>query len=589
MSSTLTRAAAPGQPIPATADFPVTWENPADAKLTWQLDSHNTEPVAPLSFSLIAAVQRGAGPAFAQIGLPFDARSARINGYVYIALVPTAAPPEAVMKTIGAVNRLAPGLIKPLMDRMAAGLTKQQLAWLDPIMARFDGYWQDELLPEIKQHLAYFESCDLRGLSQAQLRAHLAEGLTRMERLGGTLHMLAGIAAICAMSQFEELYCDLFEGATPLDALRLLQGFDNKTLEGDRVLWQLSRAALTMPTVREVLAERAAADVIPALEQSAEGRRFLAELHAYLNEYGQRLNTFSGLTEPSWIEDPTLAVECLKAYALRPDTHPEAERDRLAAAREQAVAGARARLAGYPEPVVTQFETLLKAAQTGAIVLDDHNYWIDQRGLYQMRRIGLEFGRRLAEAGALAAVDDVFYLTADELLDEAGLAAPLQPRVKDRRAEMEHFSRVSAPMMLGTMPPFELTDGGPVFRAVLKSDTAVPTGGSGSSEELQGQPGSPGVVRGRAKVLHSLAEAGKLRPGDVLVARVTMPPWTPLFATAAAVVTDTGGVLSHCAVVAREYSIPAVVGTGRATTTFQDGQMLEVNGDAGTVRVVTGA
>jgi phosphoenolpyruvate synthase/pyruvate phosphate dikinase len=95
------------------------------------------------------------------------------------------------------------------------------------------------------------------------------------------------------------------------------------------------------------------------------------------------------------------------------------------------------------------------------------------------------------------------------------------------------------------------------------------------------------VARGTARVLHSLAEAGKLQPGDVLVAEFTVPPWTPLFATAAAVVTDGGGVLCHSAVVAREYRIPAVVGTGHATTTFKDGQLLEVDGNAGTVRVVS--
>jgi pyruvate,water dikinase len=104
--------------------------------------------------------------------------------------------------------------------------------------------------------------------------------------------------------------------------------------------------------------------------------------------------------------------------------------------------------------------------------------------------------------------------------------------------------------------------------------------------KVKGLPGSAGVARGTARVIRSLAEAGKLQPGDVLIAVSTEPPWTPLFATASAIVTDAGGVLSHSAVVAREYRIPAVVGTGNATTTFKDGQLLEVDGNAGTVRVV---
>ena len=86
--------------------------------------------------------------------------------------------------------------------------------------------------------------------------------------------------------------------------------------------------------------------------------------------------------------------------------------------------------------------------------------------------------------------------------------------------------------------------------------------------------------------MRSLAEAGRLRPGDVLVAETTAPPWTPLFATAAAIVTDTGGVLSHCAVVAREYGLPAVVGTGAATASIEDGRLVEVDGDAGLVRLL---
>jgi pyruvate,water dikinase len=578
-------APAPGQPIPTPEDFPVSWENPDDARLTWALDNHATEPMAPLSCSLGATVLRGFNSAFGQFGLPIHMRVRFINGFPYAAVVPTDAPPEAVVKTIAAVNRIAPAIVKLLMGRMMAGMAKQQLETLNPILARLDRYWHDELLPEINQHFAYFESCDLRGLSRQQLRAHFAESLRRAERLG-ELHLRASLSAMSAMSLFEELYCELFEGATALDALRLLQGFDNQSLAGDRVLWGLSRGALTMPIVRQVLAESAAADVTPELEGSAEGRHFLADLRAYLHQYGQRFNIFSGLTEPSWIEDPTPAIEILKAYIMRPEANPEAEQAWLAAGREQAVAEARARLTGYPQPVVTRFEILLKAAQIGTAIKED-NHWVVERLFYQMRRVALEFGRRLAEAGTLEPAADVFYLTADELLDErGGVTSSLRQRARERKAEFEHFRRVAPPPMLGTRPAFEPPDGGPIFRAMMSEMES--TGGNGDSQALKGAAGSSGVVRGTAKVVRTLAEAGKLQPGDVLVVERTLPPWTPLFGIAAAVVTDFGGVLSHCAIVAREYRIPAVVGTSRATKTFQDGQLLEVDGDAGVVRVLDG-
>src|SRR5262249_1968975 len=196
----------------------------------------------------------------------------------------------------------------------------------------------------------------------------------------------AAFAAGCVMSLFEELYGDLFEAATPLDALRLLQGFDNQTLAGDRVLWQVSRAALAMPTVRQALADCTAADVLPTLEESEEGRRFLTELRVYLKQYGQRLPAFGALTEPSWIEDPTPAIACLQAYITCLEVHPEAEQAGLAAERDKAIAEARAKLADYPQPVVTRFEALLAAAQIGVGIKED-NHWVIERLFYQMRRL----------------------------------------------------------------------------------------------------------------------------------------------------------------------------------------------------------
>jgi len=506
----------------------------------------------------------------------------RINTYPYMGMVPKAAPPEMAMKAMGLLNRAAPGVFKMMMSKVGAGMSKQQEAALNPLVERFESYWLDELLPEIKQHIAYFESSDLRGMSLDQMRAHLAETLKRGQRMGA-LHGVI-MPMLFAMSQFEELYCELFEGATTLDALRLTQGFDNKTMEGDRALWRLSRLARATPEVREILSRHAADEIIPALEKSVASQQFLADLHKWLAYYGQRLNSVFALDQPSWIEDPTPAIQNLQAYIAMADLRPETEPAALAAEREKAVAEARLKLAGYPQPVVTRFETLMKAAQVAAIVHEDHNFWIDQRLFYHVRRLILEFGGRLAQAGALDAANDVFYLTPDEL--QNGRDVPMKRLVQERKTEMERFSHVTPPPMLGTAPAFEMTDGGSMVRAMFKGEMSPTPTGNSEMNKVKGLPGSAGVARGTARVIQSLAEAGKLQPGDVLVAIATEPPWTPLFATAAAIVTDSGGVLSHSAVVAREYRIPAVVGTGNATTTFQDGQLIEVDGNAGTVRVV---
>ena len=100
-----------------------------------------------------------------------------------------------------------------------------------------------------------------------------------------------------------------------------------------------------------------------------------------------------------------------------------------------------------------------------------------------------------------------------------------------------------------------------------------------------GTGASRGVVQGRAKVVRRLADASKLQPGDIMICEMTMPPWTPLFATISGLVADTGGVLSHCAIVAREYHLPCVVGTAIGTSVITDGMLVTVDGSKGLVRI----
>lgn len=582
MSDKATQTVVPGQLIVPPPDFPVTWDDPHDAKITWLTFSQYRASIRPFIYAVINAFTVGGNIGLEKAGLPFAARMSRINTFAYVGMAPKAAPPEAVMKAMGFISRTTPGMFKAMMGKVGAGMSKQQEAALNPIIERFDAYWHDELLPEIKQHLAYFESSDLRGMSLDQLRAHLAEAMRRTEHIGALHHEIL-MPMLFAMSQFEEFYCELFDGATTLDALRLTQGFDNLTVKSDEALWHLGRTARAIPEVHMILSKHTASEVISVLEKSPASKPFLAELRGWLAEYGQRLNSVFALNEPSWIEDPTPAIQNLQAYITLPDHQPETE-NVAAAERETAVSEARAKLVGYPQPVVARFETLLKAAQIATIVHEDHNVWIDQRFFYNIRRIITEFGSRLAQAGEVDAAEDVFYLTPEEL--QANGNSPLKSLVQQRKDEMAHYSQMTPPPMLGTAPPFDLSDSGSMVRAIFKGEMAQANGHQLAANLLQGLGGSAGVVQGTARVLHSLNEAGRLQPGDVLVTGATEPPWTPLFATAAAVVTDSGGVLSHTAVVAREYRIPAVVGTGMATKLIADGQLVEVDGTDGTVRIL---
>ena len=414
------------------------------------------------------------------------------------------------------------------------------------------------------------------------LLGHLEETLERLVRLWD-LHFRIVLSSYIAMSQLDDLYRDLFDGGGAFGSYRLLQGFDNKTLEADRALWDLSRRALTLDEVRRALEAYPAAEVLAELGKTLAGRAFRDELDAYLEEYGLRGEKW-GLSYPCWIEDPAAVITSLKDYITRSGPNPGGEQTKLAAEREKAVSVVRARLQNYPGPVVERFEFLLKAAQEGVVLSEDHGYWIDFGATYRVRRVLLELGQRLSEACVIDQPADVFYLALDEVRAYvvAHQCGDRRSLVERRRREVDHFRMVSPPPALGA-------DSGPPPDDAMSRFFGKFFGGPPPAVEapdvLKGNAGSPGTVRGPAKVICSLSDAGKLRTGDVLVAETTAPSWTPLFATAAAIVTDTGGVLSHCAVVAREYRIPAVVGTARATTTIRDGQIVEVDGDAGLVRI----
>jgi phosphohistidine swiveling domain-containing protein len=554
------------RPMPAIqvpANFPVRWQDPADAAYFWMFDQIHAPEPEPLADSVYyeCAYDHGITVAARAFALPLRAVTRRINTYSYLALVPVDLPSPAT----GAPGETAEARINAAMDRLAES-------------------WNLEYLPEIKAHLANWETLDLGHSELAQLVTWLDESIDRTKRLY-EVHFLVMFPALSAISEFDDLYRDLFGSDSAFDSYRLLQGLDNETVRGGRALWQLSRRALARPAVAGILRKSSAAEVVAALERTVDGRAFLVELHEYLDRWGRRGDRW-GWSYRNWIEDPTPVIKMLQDYIAQPERDLETEFGTQAAERDRLVAMARAQLYGRPRAAVERFEFLLKAAQAAIVLSEDHAYWIDFQCMYFVRQLFLELGRRFVAAGVLDQVEDSVLLTPVEMRETAEMLPRLdrRPMAAGRRAEMAYFRGVAAPATLGTASPGPPAND-PVTIALGKFFGAPPKT-SDTIGTVLGNSGAPGKARGPARVIRSLAEAGKLRPGDVLVAQTTAPPWTPLFASAAAVVTDTGGILSHCAVVAREYGIPAVVGTGTATSTFRDGQLIEVDGDAGTVRLI---
>lgn len=545
-------------PVPLPDDFPIAWESPELTALPFVRDrQHAPNPMTPLSAWFI---QNGFAIASSEVFASFDVPMAftigHFNYYYYMAIAPTVPAEE--------MAEYEPRIQAKLM----------------PAMVEFGSRWEQEWLPELQRTWDEWAKLDLTAASLSRLLERLDECEALSQRIWH-IHMELLAPAFLAFSEFRELYGQLFPEKGDLGAYRLLQGFDNKSLEADRAFWGLSLQVAASPALRALFESTPADDIGAALPAVPGGSALLEAMVPILDRWGRRSDTVLEMADPSWIENPRPLFQLLKLFLERGED-PQKKHEAMVVEREAAVTEAREQLANHPVDLRGQFDALLSAAQSCSFLQEDHNYWIDQRGLHEVRQVCLAVGRHLVEAGKLASADDVFLFTMPELRELATGDSSGAKTARTRRAEMERWAAVTPPSMVGTDygPPPE----NPITRAIGRMLGTPPP--ASSETVIRGHAGSPGKVRGIARVLNTIDEADRLGVGEILVVPTTSPPWTPLFGIAAAVVTDTGGALSHCAIVCREYGIPGVVGTLVGTARIRDGQRVEVNGDEGTIRLL---
>ena len=440
--------------------------------------------------------------------------------------------------------------------------------------------WTQEWLPAILPGLEKGRTADYTALSNEEL-LHTLDEMLQDFRERWTIHGYMNFVVISA-SWFADFYNETFEPEDPLEPYLLLQGFPTRSLDAGRGLWRLSRIIKNSPALTKLFEEQEPTQLVSQLERSDEGRDFLREFRAYLDEFGWRSEAFE-LADTTWRENPTVPLNTLQGYiSLDEGANPDVRFSEAVQTREKLVGQARERLAGDPDKLA-RFNELYDMGRHNLVLTDDHNYYIDQVGDAILRPPLLEIGRRLVRQGSLADANDVFLLYLAEI--RAGLAGVNQQILAaQRQAEMAAWSKIIPPPTIGEQPP---PGDDPFEEAVLRKMLGVPPEPSQDPDVITGTGASPGTVQGRAKVVRNLSEASKIQPGEILVCEMTMPAWTSLFSTVSAVVSDTGGVLSHCAIVSREYRIPCVVGTVVGTSVIKDGMLLTVDGSQGMVRIDT--
>jgi rifampicin phosphotransferase len=380
-----------------------------------------------------------------------------------------------------------------------------------------------------------------------------------------TLHFLAVIPAQFAIEELTDRYVANFGDSDPLAVYRLLDGQSNESVTADDELARLAALAVDLG-IDDILRSFPADRVIDRLRQTHPGRRWLHALDAYLLRFGSR-SRWHELSLPREVEVPSLTISSIRLFLDR-----GAPRARPGSSEQSAPDAA---LASAPDVL-----EILDDVRIAYGLKENHVYHIDYPGLLATRELLLSAGVRLLAQGTLAEPDDLWMLTRTELraliLDDS--AIDVAATVSRRRGELAAGLAEGPRSHLGSAPV------GGDEHAVLAKFYGSATGDGQSL--VHGSGASPGIGEGPARLVATPDDFARVQPGDVLFALTTTPAWTPLFPSLAALVTETGGVLCHAAIVAREYGIPAVVGAPAAMQSVTDGAMVRVDGTTGSVELL---
>jgi len=545
------------------ATLPEDWNAEIEAATTYMFDPmHFPYPLTPLTASTLGpCFATGATAAFKELRVPID--------HV-----------DVIHRNSYRFERWAP--VVPSSDDEARQIGEAAEASMKTEVGRMMERWHGEHLPLISAHLQRLRDMNVGSATPPELQV-LLDGANAIHEDLWTIHFRVALPMLLSMQLYDELYTDLFQGPDG-DAHALLVGGLSESVKAGIGLSDLATKARELGLGDE-FRETDSNSLEATLEASATGRSFLARLREYLGTYGLRQDLFEFST-PTWQEDPSIALANVRSY-LQTGRDARAEHEAMARSADLALATARTRLSAYPEAVRGQFEAMVQFGRQGAFLQEEHNFYIDQCGMALIRLFYLRVGQRFVEAGLVQAPDDIFMLSHEEIHQVVGdrfMTPPdtVRTLIQERRTGLAAASKLVPPPFVGEAPAGPPPTGNPMERAMVRFFGGPPQQ-SAEPNQIQGNGGSRGIATGIARVARSLDEAKNVLPGEILVAVTTMPAWTPLFGVAAAVVTETGGVLSHCAIVAREYGLPAVVGAHGATQRIQTGQTITVDGGTGIV------
>jgi pyruvate,water dikinase len=525
---------------------------------------------------------------FRRFGTPFavDWLAKNVNGYLYTAAVP--ADPDVVVSSQEYGNRY--WARTPADDGYPAAMADYLDAVLPVYGEHFVTWWNERLVPEMQRNFTYLEEALDRAdrLSLAELAVLLEDAIDMHDR-HWKIHWMLNFAQLSATLRLREVMGRV-RGTVDEELLgRLQNSAADRNWDSVEGLWSMKEEVKASEELGAAFAAGEGSKILAALRSTEAGNRFVEErLEPYQREFGWRAVWSHEFVFPTFREQPEPILEQVRDYLRSDYDYPAAVR----AVRDTIDSACTELLDGLTGPDRDELAAANEVNLRMAPLTPDHHFYIDQGANARVRLVLMAVGARLVADGVLDQPDDVMYLRYRELrglvgravAGSAGGETEVRGLVATRRAERAAAADVRPRDWVGTVTRSQLDF--PYWVNWGYPDRFYRTE-SADGSTLTGIAGSPGSVEGIARVVRDVNDFDDVTDGDILVCQMTNPAWVVLFTKIAGLVTDTGGTTSHPAVLAREFEIPAVVGTSEATRWISTGDRIRVDGSAGTVEVLS--
>jgi pyruvate,water dikinase len=433
--------------------------------------------------------------------------------------------------------------------------------------------WRRSVLSRYLNTVDTWERIEVHGLSTRRLY----EGIRTLS-LADAVYWATGTSKVFGLAKIADQNLQDFLARTCPDAGltsgQFLTGFDSLTFASNQARVEIAAAIKSNDALYEFFLKQPGHERYAALQTHPAGDQILRMIREFLDRYGHQIHNLDFAQAPVK-EDPARFVADLEAAFADIDYDTQGRAQEVARRRADAMAQVKSQFHGREYLV---FHWRLFVARYFYPLREETGFYMGF-AWPALRRLALCLGERLAETGTIVDAGDIFYLRAAEIeaeieaLEQGQHANDRAATITQRRLLREARKRVHPPSVLPPEDHDKTSPGAVAHNNALDAMT------------LSGYPVSPGVVRGVANVIDSPGQFADMLPGSILVCAMTTPAWTQLFSRASGLVTDIGGITSHGSIVAREYGIPAVLGTGNITQRVRSGDILTVDGDAGTVTI----